>query len=125
MYALLSGVTHSTYSALLQYFTQIEGGDDETAHMEPNFSNDSLLGTTYQVLSGFMTGFERIVELFGWNEERWAQWTCEARSRAIDLGERLDNTTRPAAPTIIGKVGRNAPCPCGSGQKFKFCHGRS
>lgn len=23
-----------------------------------------------------------------------------------------------------GKVGRNAPCPCGSGRKFKKCHGR-
>jgi hypothetical protein len=22
------------------------------------------------------------------------------------------------------KVGRNAPCPCGSGKKFKFCHGK-
>jgi preprotein translocase subunit SecA len=21
------------------------------------------------------------------------------------------------------KVGRNAPCPCGSGRKFKKCHG--
>jgi len=24
-----------------------------------------------------------------------------------------------------GKVGRNDPCPCGSGKKFKQCHGRS
>ena len=24
-----------------------------------------------------------------------------------------------------GKVGRNAPCPCGSGLKFKKCHGRN
>lgn len=23
------------------------------------------------------------------------------------------------------KVGRNDPCPCGSGQKFKKCHGRA
>ena len=23
------------------------------------------------------------------------------------------------------KVGRNAPCPCGSGKKYKKCHGRS
>ena len=23
----------------------------------------------------------------------------------------------------IEKVGRNAPCPCGSGKKFKQCHG--
>ncbi|WP_366816869.1 SEC-C metal-binding domain-containing protein [Myxococcus xanthus] len=22
-----------------------------------------------------------------------------------------------------GKVGRNEPCPCGSGRKFKRCHG--
>jgi len=22
------------------------------------------------------------------------------------------------------KIGRNAPCPCGSGLKFKKCHGR-
>ena len=22
------------------------------------------------------------------------------------------------------KVGRNEPCPCGSGKKFKFCHGK-
>jgi preprotein translocase subunit SecA len=22
------------------------------------------------------------------------------------------------------KVGRNEPCPCGSGKKFKHCHGR-
>ena len=22
------------------------------------------------------------------------------------------------------KIGRNDPCPCGSGKKYKFCHGR-
>jgi uncharacterized protein YecA (UPF0149 family) len=39
----------------------------------------------------------------------------------------------PGAPTggvTIGaaggrrKVGRNEPCPCGSGKKYKMCHGR-
>ncbi|MDR2588122.1 MAG: preprotein translocase subunit SecA [Spirochaetales bacterium] len=24
----------------------------------------------------------------------------------------------------VPKVGRNEPCPCGSGQKYKFCHGK-
>jgi preprotein translocase subunit SecA len=24
----------------------------------------------------------------------------------------------------VAKVGRNQPCPCGSGKKYKFCHGR-
>jgi preprotein translocase subunit SecA len=30
----------------------------------------------------------------------------------------------PANPTSWGKVGRNEACPCGSGKKFKHCHGR-
>jgi len=30
----------------------------------------------------------------------------------------------PNDPSTWGKVARNAPCPCGSGRKFKHCHGR-
>jgi preprotein translocase subunit SecA len=30
----------------------------------------------------------------------------------------------PANPATWGKVGRNEPCPCGSGKKYKHCHGR-
>jgi preprotein translocase subunit SecA len=29
----------------------------------------------------------------------------------------------PADPDTWGKVGRNEPCPCGSGKKYKHCHG--
>ncbi len=29
----------------------------------------------------------------------------------------------PADPASWGKVGRNEPCPCGSGKKYKHCHG--
>jgi preprotein translocase subunit SecA len=29
----------------------------------------------------------------------------------------------PTNPDTWGKVARNAPCPCGSGKKFKHCHG--
>jgi hypothetical protein len=31
----------------------------------------------------------------------------------------------PKNATNRGKVGRNDPCPCGSGKKFKQCHGRA
>jgi len=30
----------------------------------------------------------------------------------------------PNDPTSWGKVGRNETCPCGSGKKYKHCHGR-
>jgi preprotein translocase subunit SecA len=35
--------------------------------------------------------------------------------------------SKPEAATVVRtvpKVGRNDPCPCGSGKKYKFCHGR-
>ncbi len=31
----------------------------------------------------------------------------------------------PPRTVVSGKVGRNDPCPCGSGRKFKHCHGRA
>ncbi|HEV7257170.1 MAG TPA: preprotein translocase subunit SecA [Bosea sp. (in: a-proteobacteria)] len=30
----------------------------------------------------------------------------------------------PNDPSSWGRVGRNEPCPCGSGKKFKHCHGQ-
>ena len=30
----------------------------------------------------------------------------------------------PSDPTTWGKVPRNAPCPCGTGRKYKHCHGK-
>ncbi|MDR2630566.1 MAG: preprotein translocase subunit SecA [Spirochaetaceae bacterium] len=35
--------------------------------------------------------------------------------------------SQPEAATVVRaypKVGRNDPCPCGSGKKYKFCHGK-
>jgi preprotein translocase subunit SecA len=34
-----------------------------------------------------------------------------------------DTAINPNDPRTWGKVGRNAPCPCGSGRKYKHCHG--
>lgn len=30
----------------------------------------------------------------------------------------------PTQPRQIAKIGRNQPCPCGSGKKYKDCHER-
>jgi preprotein translocase subunit SecA len=41
-------------------------------------------------------------------------------------GERLRPEAQPAVAPFVRsdrKVGRNEPCPCGSGKKFKHCHG--
>ena len=31
----------------------------------------------------------------------------------------------PIDPNSWGNIGRNEPCPCGSGAKYKHCHGKS
>ena len=39
-------------------------------------------------------------------------------------GNGTERAVNPNDPTTWGKVGRNEPCPCGSGKKYKHCHGR-
>ena len=44
-----------------------------------------------------------------------------------DAGRAAATAPQPAAQPFVRdgrKVGRNDPCPCGSGKKFKHCHGR-
>jgi len=35
----------------------------------------------------------------------------------------LDHTPKPAQRVVAATPGRNEPCHCGSGKKFKKCHG--
>ena len=54
-----------------------------------------------------------------------------AAAGPIDEEGNLDSSPQPAAPEPMApvvrsewdKTPRNAPCPCGSGKKFKMCHG--
>jgi preprotein translocase subunit SecA len=41
----------------------------------------------------------------------------------LGLGGQVVNPGNQAAPGGFDKAGRNDPCPCGSGKKFKKCHG--
>jgi len=51
-----------------------------------------------------------------------AQATHDAASSADD--ESADGAPERPMPAVSHKVGRNEPCPCGSGKKYKQCHGR-
>ena len=70
------------------------------------------------------------------------QAASQAKARPVvkakGLGERKQTAVSYSAPSESGEavqsgasnddpyrgVGRNAPCPCGSGKKFKLCHGQ-
>ena len=59
--------------------------------------------------------------------------TTTSRENVLDQAEQnkeaMENQSRqkaPQAPLVSDpKIGRNDPCPCGSGKKFKQCHGKN
>ena len=67
-----------------------------------------------------------------------AQYLAQARAAQAQAEEAAEPVVAPQAPapaqavagfdaedpSTWGNPGRNDPCPCGSGEKFKHCHGR-
>jgi preprotein translocase subunit SecA len=60
-------------------------------------------------------------------QEQPAPQPARVRDNRTDVeeagGQRSTATTANANQAISDKVPRNAPCPCGSGKKYKKCHG--
>ena len=57
---------------------------------------------------------------------RAARWTDAAKAQAPDPAPSKPVAYRKAdSSDSYANVGRNDPCPCGSGKKFKNCHGRN
>src|ERR1700747_1633171 len=50
------------------------------------------------------------------------RWRRPGRSPS-ELVPRLHPHVHRSSLSMAQKVGRNAPCPCGSGGKYKKCHG--
>ncbi|MFN5183876.1 MAG: preprotein translocase subunit SecA [Bacteroidota bacterium] len=53
----------------------------------------------------------------------------ESRSEVGDSNQKTDQNQQPSKPKqqpvrAEQKIGRNDPCPCGSGKKYKQCHGQ-
>lgn len=48
------------------------------------------------------------------------------KGKQIAIADPEFGVDEPNAPNIVfPKVGRNVPCPCGSGKKYKRCHGKT
>ena len=57
-------------------------------------------------------------------EARMQQERTRAQMARMQASREADAAQRASQPaTSDKKVGRNDPCPCGSGKKYKSCHG--
>ena len=67
----------------------------------------------------------------GEDEFEAAEYEDEAASGDVAVATRRatratnGSATNSTDPATWGKVSRNAPCPCGSGRKYKHCHGKT
>ena len=79
---------------------------------------------------------EEELEAYNRHEEQEMTATHEsanalASEQSEEYGSATIRTNKPADhvdpndPSTWGKVSRNAPCPCGSGKKYKHCHGQA
>ena len=88
---------------------------------------DEMLESVRHTITGALSNLEIQLD----NEEMSNQQNPaeDYQAREVSKGpKRLSNTAGqgidPDDPSTWGKVPRNAPCPCGSGRKYKHCHGK-
>jgi preprotein translocase subunit SecA len=79
-------------------------------------------------------GYEMFQEMVESVQEEVALYIMKAQvevnleREAVAEGQAVDHSgdgeKRPVVKKDQDKIGRNDPCPCGSGKKYKHCHGR-
>jgi preprotein translocase subunit SecA len=74
---------------------------------------------TVRVQSGEQLG--EAAEAMESRAEQIANVTYTAPTETGEVEVKVDTATQVAA---VPRVGRNEPCPCGSGKKYKHCHGK-
>jgi preprotein translocase subunit SecA len=67
---------------------------------------------------------ERVAEDMENRAENIANVTYTAPTETGEAITVVDPSTANSAADIVPRVGRNEPCPCGSGKKYKQCHGK-
>lgn len=98
--ALLESRDDAVAAALLRIFRHLPAESDEQREVAAMLDRDAPLASLDDAIDELVASVADLAEL-----------TQDDRYRV--------ETIRRAAP----KVGRNDPCPCGSGKKFKRCHG--
>jgi preprotein translocase subunit SecA len=69
--------------------------------------------------------YQHIDPATGENEYNFAPLPAPAEVGLLTAPSGVDVVDRdPQNPATWGRVGRNEQCPCGSGKKFKHCHGQ-
>jgi len=121
--ALLSKLRETVTTQIMHL--NIMSGDDERyldqpqqsyGELEAHHDDPGSMFSEYALADAALANEER-----AWEEAELAEG--ELRLAPVRTRQASD-VVNPDDPATWGKVARNAPCPCGSGKKYKQCHGR-
>ena len=76
----------------------------------------------YELYENLLDAIDNEVTLFLLN----AEIRQNVERKQVIKGEAVNDSTKlkKQQPKKTTKIGRNDPCPCGSGRKYKMCHGK-
>jgi preprotein translocase subunit SecA len=97
-------------------------------HLRAYGGNDPLREYQFEGHNMFMEMIERIEDEVSLYIMK-AQVQSNLKREAVAEGQAVTNkdgeTSRRPVRRTGERIGRNDPCPCGSGKKYKLCHGRT
>ncbi|MFC5469750.1 preprotein translocase subunit SecA [Cohnella suwonensis] len=97
-------------------------------HLRAYGGNDPLREYQFEGHNMFLSMIERIEEEITMYVMRATVQATPPKREAVAEGQAVDTKAEegPKKPKTrdAAAVGRNDPCPCGSGKKYKMCHGR-
>ena len=67
---------------------------------------------------------EEVMQAAAAVEESAERYTRVTYTHPTEDGSVVEHSDEAVAVAEVPKVGRNEPCPCGSGKKYKHCHGK-
>jgi predicted aspartyl protease len=108
----------------------VSGEEETTVHLASLFLPHRLVIPVLRMTKGKLAGADVLIGMDVITRGDFAVTNKDGKTilsfREPSL-EEIDFTPGPnAAPIrrVVPKVGRNDPCPCGSGKKYKRCHGK-
>jgi preprotein translocase subunit SecA len=117
-FELFQGMLSRLREAVTTQIMRIEIVQQQPPPLAPEGDLERLQGRHLDPLTGD-TDWE------SWGNDQQQTVTAEApRERIAPVAAAAATQIDPNNPATWGKVQRNALCPCGSGKKYKHCHGR-
>ncbi|AWS40890.1 preprotein translocase subunit SecA [Streptosporangium sp. 'caverna'] len=109
---MLEGIKEESVGYLFNLEVEVQSNPivEEHDHAHDHADEDASIAETRSIIARGLRGPDRPAEL---------QYTAPGESGEVEHTRVSTKAERDA----YGNVERNAPCPCGSGKKYKRCHG--